>query len=104
MPKKKVVEFECDRCGKTWLVPADKQDDDTPQATVSFINAEGKEEVAAHYEVLCDSCSSAVRNYLGSVVREKKPEDEKSRAKEVEAEATTSDSVTLSGDEITELG
>ena len=88
MPKKRVVEYECDRCGKTWLVPEDKDIAAYPKVSVSYTNSEGQEEVAVRYDVLCDSCGSAVRNYVAGIIREKKPAKANLKAKEKEPEGS----------------
>jgi hypothetical protein len=88
MPKKAVVEFECDRCGRTWYADADVGS--TPSLSVFFKGPDGAVIEEADYQVLCGSCASACANYVNSIVKELKKSSPKRGAKGEEAGATPS--------------
>lgn len=88
MPKKAVVEFACDRCGRTWY--ADANAGATPSLTVKMLSAEGTVMEEADYPVLCESCVSACMNYVNSIVKELKKSSPKRGAKGEEAGAAPS--------------
>jgi len=74
MPKKTVVEMVCDRCGRTWYpeVKKDGPEPSAPSAAIVFRDEKGAEVVSVGYEVLCDSCSKTVLNYLSNVGKDLK--------------------------------
>jgi len=88
MPKKAVVEFECDRCGRTWYADADVGS--TPSLAVFLKGPDGAVIEEADYQVLCESCASACANYVNSIVKELKKSSPKRGAKGEEAGATPS--------------
>jgi hypothetical protein len=86
MPKKEVVEFECDRCGRKWYADPQEQEH-TPSLQLRLVDPGGEVIEEARYEVLCDSCASTVLNYVGSITKELKKQSPKRGAKEEEGRA-----------------
>lgn len=84
MPKKQVVEFECDRCGRKWY---DDTKADTPALTLKLYSADGDVIEEVEYTVLCEPCSSTCMNYVGSITKDLKKQSPKRGAKEEEEEA-----------------
>ncbi len=78
MPKKQVYECTCDRCSRTWYPePIDGKEPPVSSLTFAFFDAspvttESKNgPVERTFEVLCSTCSKAVRNYLSHILKEK---------------------------------
>ena len=99
MPKKHVVEMECDRCGRTWYpeVVKGEPEPSAPSAAAIFKDAAGKELVKVDYGVLCESCGKTVKNYLSNIGKDLKGRSPQRKAKEKgsgEAEASPSGPVT----------
>jgi hypothetical protein len=89
MPKKQVVEFECDRCGRKWYADP-KEQEHTPSLQLRLVDPSGEPIEEARYEVMCDSCASAVLNYVSSITKELKKQSPKRGAKEEEGRAPSS--------------
>ena len=92
MPRKTVVEMTCDRCGRVWYPEVKKDDPDpiTPSAAIIFRDEQGNEVVKEMYDILCDSCSKAVMNYLTSVGKDLKKRSPRRAKKDEEAKASPS--------------
>jgi len=86
MPYRKVVECKCGRCPRTWYMNESEVREGQPIAaavTASFV-APGEKPIDVHFDMLCPSCSSAVKNYIlgiAKVIKGKSPERTKSKAK-----------------------
>lgn len=69
MAKKQVIECTCDRCERTWY--EDPEDNDGgAEASFKFVSSE--ESIDISFDLLCEACKKAVRNYIGSILREPK--------------------------------
>lgn len=75
MPRKQVVECTCDRCNKVWYEAAHEGAQPAAFSLTWLID----DPVEVSWELLCQACSKAVRNYVASILRE-------TRAKEAETE------------------
>ena len=63
MPRKELIEYECDRCGRKWYPEVDEG---TAGLLLKLTHPEGVDQELC-YEVLCTSCEKAVAGYIESI-------------------------------------
>ncbi len=78
MPKKSVLECSCDRCGRVWYEEVRTTDDKLPMKTalsgsfkMELTMPDGKVTKVV-YEVMCETCSRSVANYVTNIARDLK--------------------------------
>ncbi len=87
MGRKAVVECTCARCKKTWYEPVAQKSEDKhfllPTTTLNLKLSGGLsvDSVEVSFDLMCDVCTKAVRNYVASILLEPKKD---SGAKEEE--------------------
>lgn len=89
MPSKSVVEYTCDRCGKTWY---ENEEVRVASLEVKMMLTSG-EVIEDAYEVLCSGCEKTSENYAKGLIKKmtkKSPEGRKSGANEKGADAPSS--------------
>ena len=64
MPRKQLVEYICDRCGRKWYP---EKDEGTAQLQIHFTLSANSSGSEVNYEVLCSSCEKAVVSHLASI-------------------------------------
>lgn len=87
MPKRLMVECECDRCNRKWY--EDPEDPTKPKKTekknsslvLAFEDGTGTP-VEKTYETLCPKCTNAVAGYVRSILKEKSDDGEQEEATE----------------------
>ena len=92
MPRKQVVECQCDRCERLWYETPSKERVDS-QAAVKFVGPIAEEQVDIQFGLLCSNCAKAVRNYIASILREPKAKKDEEEV-EVEVEEEPSERTT----------
>lgn len=80
MSRERVIKCQCDRCPRYWFEPVtastSPESPPTNAAEVRFVDSENEEVLAQAYETLCPSCNKAVRNYMRSILKRPKDEEE----------------------------
>lgn len=98
MPIEQVVKHTCARCKKVSYIAADSVDKKMEEALSVMFSPGGttdpQEQITMRFDVLCESCTSTVANYLAHIRKEPKkkeaPEPKESGAKEEGTKASTS--------------
>lgn len=69
MPRKLLVEYECDRCGRKWYEPY-KEGEEPPEAPQLQLTCSAGEQLREiDFEALCQSCVQTVMNLIDSMDR-----------------------------------
>ena len=78
MPKKLVVEYECDRCNRVWYenYTEGEQPPETNSLSVTLKKPDAKSVKEIQFSVMCESCTKTVTNLLASLskLEKKSPE------------------------------
>ena len=86
MPRKLLVQYECDRCTREWFKDY-KEGEDPPPAPSLYLKLDevaGGSEVIVKFDSLCESCRKTVKGYIEHIskkIKGKSPERKKSKAK-----------------------
>lgn len=78
MPAKQVMQYDCDRCGRTWYLEPDVKQ--TPFELTLKANIEAAD-VSLDYKCLCDGCRKTVKALLDSLGKTTKKSSPAGRAK-----------------------
>lgn len=89
MALRKVIECKCARCPRTWYIDDKEVEEGKPVAAAVTANfaAPDEQPIDIHFDILCPSCKSTVKNHIegiAKVIKGKSPERKKSRAKKRE--------------------
>lgn len=88
MPRKLVVHFECERCGREWFEKYD-EGKELPEAASfdgTLVTPQGEQRKIA-FDCLCESCENTVNNYFDGIAKtraKKEAQTEESEPKERE--------------------
>lgn len=66
MPKKAVVEYQCERCPRTWYAVPPEADEDTASLRLTY-QVPGSDTVEVAFAVLCTKCTSACLAYVNNI-------------------------------------
>jgi hypothetical protein len=67
MPAKAMLQFECARCGRNWLVPS-VEGSEPQQPSLQLEFGDGKDApLKVEYDVLCGSCFEALKGYATAI-------------------------------------
>ena len=67
MPAKAMLQFECARCERSWLVPSVENATPVPPS-LRLVFGDGKDEpLEVNYDVLCGSCFEALKGYATAI-------------------------------------
>lgn len=82
MPRKTVLQYDCDRCGRTWYEDAPKEAESMKCAgiNVALFGSDGVL-TEAKFEMLCESCEKTVKNLVAQICKDLKHNSPKRGAK-----------------------
>ena len=85
MPAKPVLQYECERCKRTWHEEA-KEERKSASIELLFVASDGTL-FDSHFEVLCLSCEKTVKNYVDGIANEMKNSSPQRRDKAKESDS-----------------